>query len=387
MRNEQVYFPTIEKVLNLRPIIRSEFRQGKSKRSALPDESGSGVTLWDRHTAHALIFSYVTSVIFLKAFLPKQLLVSILMAPPPGMTYSNWQCLVGDCRPSKRCESLDMSIITQLRKLVGSEPIISSSELKTLSNDLRSHFSRGKSEYWSPNILYPACYLPKHFKTQITKQLQYQEHHIDKLFICPNHFKFPSSPNTKRTFHDFRYVRPYLDLKNFLFLIRCSFFNVQLDLDLPQTSSSQEKSDKVLQFLRSSVSNIPPNSYNPFFVHTPPLTQELYFQDVSKLFASHGLTELVIDLDEQRLSVWSSTENKELFLSLCLLKNTPSVPLPSLCEDDARCCSEYFTKKFKDLVRNTGMISSIIQQCFKEVDPLMTRNLITEGYLSIPTYS
>ena len=179
--------------------------------------------------------------------------------------------MVGDCKPAKKCQSL-----SQLRKLAGSEPIISAAELRNLSTDLRSHFNKGKDEYWSPSFLIPAAYLPKYFKDQITSQLHYQEHQVDKLVICPVHFQFPNDQPDRLPYHDFRLVRPFLSIQNLLFMTRCSFFGVKLNLKLTKNPARQDLSERVLQFLRTGADLLSPHTYEPYFVKMPDFSLDLY---------------------------------------------------------------------------------------------------------------
>ena len=382
---EKVDFATIERVLNLRPITHSEFRQGKLKRSkttgANSSNSSSGISRWDRKVSQANIFTYVATTIFLKTFLSREVLINLFMAPPYGISYSYWRCLVGDCRPAKRSQSLDMQIISQLRKLAGSEPIITVAELRSLANDLRSHYSKGEDEFWSPSFLIPAAYLPKYLKDEITSQLRYQDHQVDKLFICPVHFQFPNDQPEKLPYHDFRLVRPYLSVQNLLFMTRCSFFGVKLSLKQPKTSARQDLSTRVLQFLRTGADKLSPHTYNPYFVKMPEFSLDLYKPAIENLFQSDSLLDIRVDIESHRIGVWCPLTGIEFKKPLCVLRNHASIPLPSLCADDYISAFQFFSKKFKTLARNIQNLTSMVEDCFSGVDPSSARACLTEGYL------
>ena len=106
-----------------------------------------------------------------------------------------------------------------------------------------------------------------------------------------------------------------------------------------------------------------------------------YRPAIENLFLSNGSIDIRVDADNHRISVWCPFQNVELSKPLCALKHNASIPPPSLCADDYTHCFEFFTKKFRVLTYNIKNLTNMVKACFGDVDPIMARNHLTEGYL------
>jgi hypothetical protein len=142
---------------------------------------------------------YFLRVLFLKVLLPIDILRSLHLAPPKGVSLDTWICFSGPCGSADKYRCQNIRVVEKIRKLLGHQdnlpPGYYRSFEKTWGNHSRvkpvNQSKRAKTGSFSPLLLFPVRSLPDKVKVNILRA-HGRSHHLegvlDNLFLCPDHF-------------------------------------------------------------------------------------------------------------------------------------------------------------------------------------------------------
>lgn len=140
---------------------------------------------------------YLLRVLFLKAILPVDILRSLHLIPPKGVSFDQWVCFAGPCASSDKIKCQDIKIIQSIRDQLGIDSVLDSSNRsfeEVWGKCVRDNSSRQQIPIgsFSPLLLFPTKSLPHRVKLDILRKapensgLNYR--HLDRLFLCCDHF-------------------------------------------------------------------------------------------------------------------------------------------------------------------------------------------------------
>ena len=246
------------------------------------------------HFDYSVHQRYFLRVLLLKVILPIDILRSLHLAPPDGVSLDTWVCLAAPCSSSDRFKCQNIRYVEKIRRVLGHRDNLPKGYYqtfeKTWGNQRRARpvdFSRkARTGSFSPLLLFPVCQLPKKVRTDIvlaySKGYQLSEV-LDKLFLCPDHFG------------------PVPGCKLDLTLRSDSIFNYSFEYLLEVLDSGKgifrpgRKGWKNLPFLPTLVSKC---RYQPAFAEPKPVTPSTFSAIKNSLQMNSGsLTRSLEELD------------------------------------------------------------------------------------------
>ena len=141
----------------------------------------------------------LTNLLLTKALYSEKTLSENYLAPPPWCPKDGWVCIGFPCISFKKTKSLKTLLLSQLRRTIGfkDREDITLVHLWNRAKKVNAiPFHKEMHEPWS---LIPVNELGDVLKKKLLEIVPCLEKHFDKLFVCPDHFRFltPSLKNKK----------------------------------------------------------------------------------------------------------------------------------------------------------------------------------------------
>lgn len=136
--------------------------------------------------------SQIIKLLFLRTVLPLEILRSLDLFPPEGVSFERWQCLAGPCSSTDQLRCLNFSVINQIRQKIGLTDDLPSDYYKKFQSiwcdKSRGERKRKGDGSFSPLMLFPVRLLPPEHQDIILNEYPLIKGQISELFLCGDHF-------------------------------------------------------------------------------------------------------------------------------------------------------------------------------------------------------
>jgi hypothetical protein len=141
----------------------------------------------------------LTNLLLTKVLYPEKTLSENYLAPPPWCPKDGWVCIGFPCVSFKKTKSLKTFLISQLRRTIGLKDREDLTLIHLWNKAKKVNAIPFHKEMHEPWSLIPVNELGDVLKKKLFEIVPLLERHFDKLFVCPDHFRFltPSLKNKR----------------------------------------------------------------------------------------------------------------------------------------------------------------------------------------------